>query len=66
MAAIVFTCCACADSVVGFTGSAPQTAYPMVWHRTPMHGILAVPGLSDDEHVSIFSGTAAKLLKIGV
>jgi hypothetical protein len=66
MAAIVFTCCACADSVFGFTRSAPQTAYPAVWSRTPVDRTLAVPGLSADERVSIFSGTTAKLLKIGV
>jgi aminocarboxymuconate-semialdehyde decarboxylase len=42
------------------------TDYPTLWNRTPVDRILAVPGLNDSERISIFGGTAAKLLKINV
>ena len=51
-------------AVVGASQVVVGTDYPTLWNRTPVDRILAVPGLSDEEHISIFSGTAAKLLKI--
>jgi aminocarboxymuconate-semialdehyde decarboxylase len=53
-------------AVVGASQVVVGTDYPTLWNRTPVDRILAVPGLSDEERVSIFSGTAAKLLKIGI
>ncbi len=51
-------------AVVGASQVVVGTDYPTLWNRTPVDRILAIPGLSDEERISIFSGTAAKLLKI--
>lgn len=53
-------------AVVGASQVVVGTDYPTLWNRTPVDRILALPGLSDREHVSIFGGTAAGLLKIHV
>ena len=53
-------------AVVGAGQVVVGTDYPTLWNRTPVDRILAVPGLSDEERISIFSGTAAKLLKISI
>ena len=53
-------------AVVGPSQVVVGTDYPTLWNRTPVDRILAVPGLSDDDRARIFSGTAAKLLKMSV
>jgi aminocarboxymuconate-semialdehyde decarboxylase len=53
-------------AVVGASQVVVGTDYPTLWNRTPVDRILAVPGLNDEERISIFSNTAAKLLKIRV
>ena len=53
-------------AVVGASQVVVGTDYPTLWNRTPVDRILALPGLSDQEHLSIFGGTAAGLLKIHV
>jgi aminocarboxymuconate-semialdehyde decarboxylase len=53
-------------AVVGSSQVVVGTDYPTLWNRTPVDRILAVPGLNDEERISIFSSTAAKLLKISV
>jgi aminocarboxymuconate-semialdehyde decarboxylase len=53
-------------AVVGASQVVVGTDYPTMWNRTPVDRILAVPGLNDEERISIFSNTAAKLLKISV
>jgi aminocarboxymuconate-semialdehyde decarboxylase len=53
-------------AVVGATQVVVGTDYPTLWNRTPVDRVLSVPGLGDEDHISIFSGTAAKLLKIYV
>jgi aminocarboxymuconate-semialdehyde decarboxylase len=53
-------------AVVGASQVVVGTDYPTLWNRTPVDRILAVPGLSDEERSSIFSGTAARLLQIGI
>ena len=53
-------------AVVGASQVVVGTDYPTLWNRTPVDRILAVPGLNDDERISIFGNTAAKLLKISV
>jgi aminocarboxymuconate-semialdehyde decarboxylase len=53
-------------AVVGAGQVVVGTDYPTLWNRTPVDRILAVPGLKDEEHISILSNTAAKLLKISV
>ncbi|HET6142404.1 MAG TPA: amidohydrolase family protein [Candidatus Acidoferrales bacterium] len=53
-------------AVVGASQVVVGTDYPTLWNRTPVDRILAVPGLNDAQRVSIFSGTAAKLLKIAI
>ena len=53
-------------AVVGPSQVVVGTDYPTLWNRTPVDRILAVPGLKDEERISIFSSTAAKLLKINV
>jgi len=53
-------------AVVGASQVVMGTDYPALWNRTPLDRILAVPGLSDEERVAIFSGTLTKLLKINV
>jgi aminocarboxymuconate-semialdehyde decarboxylase len=53
-------------AVVGASQVVVGTDYPTLWNRTPVDRIFAVPGLNDDERVSIFGNTAAKLLKISV
>jgi len=53
-------------AVVGVSQVVVGTDYPTLWNRTPVDPILAVPGLNDEERISIFSNTAAKLLKISV
>jgi aminocarboxymuconate-semialdehyde decarboxylase len=53
-------------AVVGASQVVVGTDYPTLWNRTPVERVLAVPGLGDEDHISIFSGTAAKLLKIRV
>jgi aminocarboxymuconate-semialdehyde decarboxylase len=53
-------------AVVGSSQVVVGTDYPTLWNRTPVDRILAVPDLNDEERISIFSSTAAKLLKISV
>jgi aminocarboxymuconate-semialdehyde decarboxylase len=53
-------------AVVGASQVVVGTDYPTLWNRTPVDRILAVPGLKDEERISIFGNTAAKLLKISV
>jgi aminocarboxymuconate-semialdehyde decarboxylase len=53
-------------AVVGSSQVVVGTDYPTLWNRNPVDRILAVPGLNDEERISIFSNTAAKLLKISV
>ena len=53
-------------AVVGASQVVVGTDYPTLWNRTPVDRILAIPGLDDGERIGIFSGTAAKLLKISV
>ncbi|HSZ21343.1 MAG TPA: amidohydrolase family protein [Candidatus Acidoferrum sp.] len=53
-------------AVVGASQVVVGTDYPTLWNRTPVDRILAVPGLNDDERISIFGNTAAKLLKISI
>jgi len=42
------------------------TDYPALWNRSPVDGVLAIPGLSDEQRAGIFSRTLAALLKIKV
>jgi aminocarboxymuconate-semialdehyde decarboxylase len=51
-------------AVVGASQVVVGTDYPTLWNRTPVDRILAVPGLNDEDRISIFSNTAAKLLKL--
>ena len=51
-------------AVVGASQVVVGTDYPTLWNRTPVDRILSVPGLKDEERISIFGSTAAKLLKI--
>jgi len=53
-------------AVVGASQVVVGTDYPTLWNRTPVDRILDVPGLNDKDRISIFSDTAAKLLKISV
>lgn len=53
-------------AVVGASQVVVGTDYPTLWNRTPVDRILAVPELNDEERISIFGNTAAKLLKISV
>jgi aminocarboxymuconate-semialdehyde decarboxylase len=53
-------------AVVGASQVVMGTDYPALWNRTPLDRILAVPGLSDEERVAIFSSTLARLLKINI
>src|SRR6267154_5045223 len=53
-------------AVAGASQVVVGTDYPTLWNRTPVDRILAVPGLNDEERISIFSNTAAKLLKISI
>jgi aminocarboxymuconate-semialdehyde decarboxylase len=53
-------------AVVGASQVVVGTDYPTLWNRNPVDRIFTIPGLSDEQRASIFSGTAAKLLKIGV
>src|ERR1700722_493716 len=53
-------------AVVGASQVVVGTDYPTLWNRTPVDLILAVPGLNDEERISIFGNTAAKLLKLSV
>jgi aminocarboxymuconate-semialdehyde decarboxylase len=53
-------------AVVGASQVVVGTDYPTLWNRTPVDRILTVPGLNDADRISIFSNTAAKLLKISV
>jgi aminocarboxymuconate-semialdehyde decarboxylase len=53
-------------AVVGASQVVVGTDYPTLWNRTPVDRVLAVPGLSDEDRASIFSRTAARLLKIRV
>lgn len=50
-------------AVVGASQVVVGTDYPTLWNRTPVDRILGVPGLKDEERISIFSNTAVKLLK---
>ena len=51
-------------AVVGASQVVVGTDYPTLWNRTPVDRIFAVPGLNDEDRISIFSSTAAKLLKL--
>jgi aminocarboxymuconate-semialdehyde decarboxylase len=53
-------------AVVGASQVVVGTDYPTLWNRTPVDRIFAVPDLNDKERISIFSNTAAKLLKMSV
>jgi aminocarboxymuconate-semialdehyde decarboxylase len=53
-------------AVVGSSQVVVGTDYPTLWNRTPVDRIFAVPDLNDKERISIFSNTAAKLLKMSV
>jgi len=53
-------------AVVGASQVVVGTDYPTLWNRTPVDRILAVPGLKDEERISIFGTTAAKLLKLNI
>ena len=53
-------------AVVGASQVVVGTDYPTLWNRTPVDRILAVPGLNDEERISIFGNTAARLLKINI
>jgi aminocarboxymuconate-semialdehyde decarboxylase len=53
-------------AVVGPSQVVVGTDYPTLWNRTPVDRILAIPGLKDEERISIFGNTAAKLLKMSV
>ena len=53
-------------AVVGASQVVVGTDYPTLWNRTPVDRIFAVPGLNDEERTSIFSNTAAKLLKLSL
>jgi len=53
-------------AVVGASQVVVGTDYPTLWNRTPVDRIFAVPGLNDEERISIFSNTAAKLLKLSL
>jgi aminocarboxymuconate-semialdehyde decarboxylase len=53
-------------AVVGASQVVVGTDYPTLWNRTPVDRILAVPGLKDEERISIFGNTAARLLKMSV
>jgi aminocarboxymuconate-semialdehyde decarboxylase len=51
-------------AVVGANQVVVGTDYPTLWNRTPVDRINAVPGLNDKDRISIFSNTAARLLKL--
>jgi aminocarboxymuconate-semialdehyde decarboxylase len=51
-------------AVVGASQVVVGTDYPTLWNRTPLDRILDVPGLKDEERLSIFGATAEKLLKL--
>ena len=53
-------------AVVGASQVVLGTDYAALWNRNPIDGILTVPGLSDDERITIFNGTLTRLLKINV
>ncbi len=53
-------------AVVGASQVVIGTDYPTLWNRTPVDRILGVPGLDDAQRIGIFSGTAARLLKMSV
>ena len=38
---------------------------PLSWDRVPVDHIMSILGLSDDDRIAIFGGTAAKLLGLG-
>ena len=51
-------------AVVGANQVVVGTDYPTLWNRTPVDRINSVPGLNDEDRISIFSNTAARLLKL--
>jgi aminocarboxymuconate-semialdehyde decarboxylase len=53
-------------AVVGASQVVVGTDYPTLWNRTPVDRILAVPDLNDEDRISIFGNTAAKLLELNV
>jgi aminocarboxymuconate-semialdehyde decarboxylase len=53
-------------AVVGASQVVVGTDYPTLWNRTPVDRVFAVPGLNDEDRISIFGNTAAKLLKMSV
>lgn len=53
-------------AVVGVSQVVVGTDYAALWNRNPIDGILNVPGLSDQDRISIFNGTLSRLLKIKV
>lgn len=53
-------------AVVGVGQVVVGTDYPALWNRVPVDRILAIPGLSDEQRLSIFNGTLSRLLKIDV
>jgi aminocarboxymuconate-semialdehyde decarboxylase len=53
-------------AVVGASQVVVGTDYAALWNRNPVDGILAVPGLSEEERIAIFNGTLSRLLKIKV
>lgn len=53
-------------AVAGSSQVVLGTDYPALWNRSPVDGILGIPGLNDEERLAIFYGTLAKLLKIKI
>ena len=53
-------------AVVGASQVVVGTDYPTLWNRTPVDRIMAVPGLKDEDRISIFGSTALKLLKMSI
>lgn len=53
-------------AVAGASQVVLGTDYAALWNRNPIDGILAVPGLSDEQRIAMFNGTLSRLLKINV
>ncbi len=53
-------------AVVGASQVVLGTDYPALWNRSPVDGVLTIPGLTDEQRIGVFNGTLAKLLKVKV
>jgi microsomal dipeptidase-like Zn-dependent dipeptidase len=53
-------------AVVGASQVVLGTDYPALWNRSPVDGVLTIPGLNDEQRIGVFNGTLAKLLKVKV